>query len=108
MFSSLFGKRTPNPHVTVMEHDALKEALRGNECVIVDVREPNAYSSGHIPGAITLRRQAFAFREASCACVPIGRTLFERFAKGARKRSPRCLPLPRSETWLEGGRRRRD
>ena len=52
MFSSLFGKRTPNPNVTVIEHDALKEALRGNECVIVDVREPNEYSSGHIPGAI--------------------------------------------------------
>jgi rhodanese-related sulfurtransferase len=33
-----------------IEHDALKEALRCDECVIVDVREPNEYSSEHIPG----------------------------------------------------------
>ena len=104
MFSSLVGKRTPNPNVTVIEHDALKEALRGNECVIVDVREPNEYSSVHIPGAINHPMSRF-----DAKLLPSGKRVVlvcqsgERFAKGARKRSPRCLPSPRRNTWLAGG-----
>ena len=86
MFSSLVGKRTPNPNVTVIEHDALKEALRGNECVIVDVREPNEYSSGHIPGAINHPMSRFdakllpSGKRVVLVCQS-GRTLCERRSK---------------------------
>ncbi|MGO9675095.1 MAG: rhodanese-like domain-containing protein [Methylocella sp.] len=52
MFSGLFAKRAASPDATIIEHDALKEALRDGACVVVDVREPHEYSSGHIPGAV--------------------------------------------------------
>jgi rhodanese-related sulfurtransferase len=37
-------------HVTVSE---LKAAING-EAVVVDVREPNEYDSGHVPGAVLM------------------------------------------------------
>lgn len=52
MFSGLFAKRAAIPDATIIEHDALKEALQNGDCAVIDVREPNEYSSGHIPGAI--------------------------------------------------------
>jgi rhodanese-related sulfurtransferase len=52
MFSSLFSKRSAGPDATTIDHDALREALRTGDCVVVDVREPHEYSGGHIPGAI--------------------------------------------------------
>jgi rhodanese-related sulfurtransferase len=52
MFSGFFGKRAARPDAAAIEHDALKEALRKGDCVVVDVREPDEYSSGHIPGAV--------------------------------------------------------
>ncbi|VFU16764.1 putative sulfurtransferase (Rhodanese) [Methylocella tundrae] len=52
MFSGLFAKRPTGPDATTIEHEALKEALKGGACVLVDVREPHEYSAGHIPGAV--------------------------------------------------------
>ena len=59
MFSGLFSKRAASGDRSAIEHDALKEALQNGDCVVVDVREPHEYSSGHIPGAVNHPLSAF-------------------------------------------------
>lgn len=39
--------------VVDLDREAIKQGLRDGTMVIVDVREPNEYAAGHIPGAVS-------------------------------------------------------
>ena len=49
----------PETEFGVVTHEELKQAMAGQACAIVDVREANEYDAGHIPGAIFLPLSAF-------------------------------------------------
>lgn len=44
----------PDNYYTVGTVEALKDLLAGGGVVLVDVREPNEYAEGHIPGAVNI------------------------------------------------------
>jgi len=44
----------PNGYYTLMKVDTLKEIIKTDNPLLVDVREPSEYASGHIPGAINI------------------------------------------------------
>lgn len=46
----LFSKRAPDP--SVVAHDEFVTAVKAKSCLIVDVREPNEFASGRVPGAV--------------------------------------------------------
>lgn len=50
-----FGKPA-HKEVTVQELDAM---LRAGEAVVIDVREPDEFAAGHIPGAINMPLSSF-------------------------------------------------
>ncbi|WP_315705729.1 MULTISPECIES: rhodanese-like domain-containing protein [unclassified Bradyrhizobium] len=52
MLSGLLSKLTGSASVPAIEHDELVRAHQERSCVIVDVREPHEFKSGHIPGAV--------------------------------------------------------
>ena len=41
----------PQSEGDVVTHEELQSALETDACALVDVREPNEYAAGHIPGA---------------------------------------------------------
>jgi rhodanese-related sulfurtransferase len=51
MFTGLFSKRATNGD-TEISHDDLTDALNRGACFVVDVREPQEFASGHVPGAV--------------------------------------------------------
>jgi rhodanese-related sulfurtransferase len=51
MLSGLFQKLAGSTSVPAIEHDELVKALGEKTCILVDVREPHEFRSGHIPGA---------------------------------------------------------
>lgn len=52
MLSGLLKRFTGAVSVPAIEHDELVQAHRDKACMIVDVREPHEFRSGHIPGAV--------------------------------------------------------
>ena len=56
MFGSLFS-RAPNP--SDVDLDTLARAVGAGEVTVVDVREPNEFAAGHIPGAVSLPLSRF-------------------------------------------------
>ena len=48
---------SPPPHE--IGYDALLEAVEGGSCAVVDVREPQEFAGGHIPGAVNLPLSGF-------------------------------------------------
>jgi rhodanese-related sulfurtransferase len=52
MLSGLLRKLAGSTSVPTIEHDELMQALSEKRCVLVDVREPHEFRSGHIPGAL--------------------------------------------------------
>jgi rhodanese-related sulfurtransferase len=51
MISEFLKKLTGSTSVPAVEHDELVQALSKKNCVVIDVREPHEFASGHIPGA---------------------------------------------------------
>lgn len=56
-------------HVTVSE---LKSAMK-DEAVVVDVREPNEYAAGHVPGALPMPLATVPLKHTE---LPKGETLY--------------------------------
>ena len=52
MLSGLLKRLAGSTSVPAIEHDELVKALSEKTCVLVDVREPHEFQSGHIPGAL--------------------------------------------------------
>lgn len=96
MFS--FLKRKPHHAISPQELDAL---LRKNDVLLIDVREPSEFKSGHIATAINLPLSRFA-----AAKVPAsgGRKVVLQCATGKRSRLAllRC-PAGGIDTHLSGG-----
>ncbi|MBZ8179451.1 rhodanese-like domain-containing protein [Oscillatoria salina] len=44
----------PHDYYTLSNVDSLKKTLKNNQALLVDVRQPSEYASGHIPGAINI------------------------------------------------------
>lgn len=45
---------TPVKSIDVNETNAMIDQARGDEVVILDVRQPNEYQKAHIPGAVLI------------------------------------------------------
>ncbi len=56
--------QTSDADVQVIQYDALREYLAKGETVMVDVRSPQTYDAGHIPGAINIPFTSFRQRDA--------------------------------------------
>jgi len=60
MFSGLMSKLTgAGASVPTIEHDAFARVVKDGGCAIIDVREPNEYAAGHVPGAKNLPLSQF-------------------------------------------------
>jgi rhodanese-related sulfurtransferase len=73
-----FGKGSAHQEVTAQELDSL---LRAGEALVVDVREPDEFAAGHIPGAINLPLSTF---QASQLPHPAGKRLILNCLGGKR------------------------
>jgi rhodanese-related sulfurtransferase len=52
MFSGLMAKLAGGgSQLPTIEHDEFANVVKDGSCAIVDVREPNEYAAGHVPGA---------------------------------------------------------
>jgi rhodanese-related sulfurtransferase len=50
----------PRDYYTVMKIEALKEKIKTDNPLLIDVRQPSEYASGHIPNAINISLQTLA------------------------------------------------
>ena len=53
----IFSKGGANPDV--IAHDDFAAAVKDKSCIVVDVREPGEFASGHVPGAINQPLSSF-------------------------------------------------
>ena len=52
MLSGFLNRLAGSVSVPAIEHDELVRAQQERSCLIVDVREPQEFRNGHIPGAV--------------------------------------------------------
>ena len=84
-----------NPGIIDLDIDEVKEGLASGEITLVDVREPQEYAGGHIPGSalapvvdVRSRGSFAASRAGSCSPAPPA------CARSGRSSSPRRRGLP--------------
>ena len=111
MFSGLFSKRATNGD-TEISYDDLADALKRGACFVVDVREPQEFASGHVPGAVNQPLSRFDPKTASGgkagrAHLSGGRAIGEGAQPGAIRRTQGRPPLCRRHGGMAPGRRRR-
>jgi rhodanese-related sulfurtransferase len=58
MFSKLFSSGASGDSDTIGLEDFAK-AVHSGQCDVIDVREPQEYASGHVPGAINMPLSSF-------------------------------------------------
>jgi rhodanese-related sulfurtransferase len=60
MFSGLMSKLAGGGGaLPTIEHDEFERVVKSGGCAIVDVREPNEFAAGHVPGAKNLPLSQF-------------------------------------------------
>jgi rhodanese-related sulfurtransferase len=59
MFWGLFSKRSGDALPTI-EHEAFTKAVAQSSAAIFDVREPQEYAAGHVPGAVNMPLSSFS------------------------------------------------
>jgi rhodanese-related sulfurtransferase len=59
MLTKLLKRLTGSTSVPAIEHEELVRAQRERSCVVIDVREPHEFRSGHIPEAKNLPLSQF-------------------------------------------------
>lgn len=59
MLSCLMSKLTGRDTLPTIAHEEFNRAVKDASCVIVDVREPDEYNAGHVPGARNLPLSRF-------------------------------------------------
>jgi len=79
----------PETEFSTVSHEELKRAMAAGACTLVDVREPNEYEAGHIPGALSLPLSAF-----DPAALPAGKPVVLVCQAGGR--SARALQAARA------------
>jgi rhodanese-related sulfurtransferase len=67
---SLLNKLTGGGSVPTIDHDSFVRVVGDKSCAIVDVREPQEYAAGHIPGAVNLPLSRFSPRQ-----LPVGKPI---------------------------------
>ncbi len=91
--ASLISRLFSSSSVPAIEHEDMQIAVESGECHIVDVREPNEYAAGHIPGA-----QSYPLSSFDPAKLPTGKPLILVCQAGGR--SVRAL-----QATLDSGRK---
>jgi rhodanese-related sulfurtransferase len=79
--SRLFS-RSADRNADEIAHEELAAALRSDACVLVDVREPQEFSAGHIAGAINMPLSSF-----DSSRLPDGKAVVLVCRSGARSAS---------------------
>jgi len=67
------------PQVIDLDREAIKQGLRENSLLLVDVREPHEFAAGHIPGSISHPLSSF-----DPSSLPEGKRLVFSCAAGVR------------------------
>jgi len=67
------------PKVIDLDREVVKQGLREGSLVLVDVREPNEFAAGHIPGAVSHPLSTF-----DPAALPQGKRVVFSCAAGVR------------------------
>ena len=67
------------PKVIDLDREAVKQGLHDGAFVLVDVREPNEFAAGHIPGAVSHPLSSF-----DPAALPQGKRVVFSCAAGVR------------------------
>ena len=49
----------PGPTIVDLDRDAVKRGLADGSILLVDVREPHEFASGHIPGSVSMPLSTF-------------------------------------------------
>lgn len=71
--------REQTRYIVDLDRDAIKQGLRDGSILLVDVREPNEYAAGHIPGAVSHPLSTF-----DPSSLPEGRRIVFHCAAGVR------------------------
>ena len=60
--ATLISRLLGSSSVPAIEHEDMQKAVESGECHIVDVREPNEFEAGHIPGSLLVPLSQFQLR----------------------------------------------
>lgn len=68
-----------NPTIVDLDRDTIKKGLSDNSILLVDVREPDEFAAGHIPGAVSHPLSSF-----DPAAIPKGKRVILSCRSGVR------------------------
>lgn len=74
--------------IPTIDHDDFVQAVVSKSCAIVDVREPNEYAAGHVPGAINLPLSRFSPTQ-----LPQGKPIVLMCLAGGRSAKALCQAI---------------
>jgi rhodanese-related sulfurtransferase len=82
MFSKLFSRSNAAPDPGAVAFEDFEEAVKADACMVVDVREPHEFASGHIPKALNMPMSSF-----DASRLPSGRPVVLICQAGGRSRN---------------------